>query len=46
MTHTLLTEVLALVPDEWLPAADRPTYVEYLAARAASLATWPPGAGQ
>jgi hypothetical protein len=46
VTHSLLTEVLALVPDEWLPAADRPVYVEYLAARAASLATWPPGAGQ
>jgi hypothetical protein len=46
VTEGLLTEVLALVPDEWLPAADRLTYVEYLAARAAVLTTWPPGAGQ
>jgi hypothetical protein len=46
VTEGFLMEVLALVPDEWLPAADRPSYVEYLAARAAALTTWPLGAGQ
>ncbi len=46
VSERLLSEVLALVPTEWLPAADHPAYVEYLAARADVLTTWPPGAGQ
>jgi hypothetical protein len=46
VSERLLTEVLELVPAEWLPAADHPAYVEYLAARADALTTWPPGAGQ
>jgi hypothetical protein len=44
VTDDLLTEVVALVPEQWLPAAERPTYVEYLAARAAESRAWLPRA--
>lgn len=42
VTDGLLSDVVALVPDEWLPAAERPRYVEYLSARVAASATWLP----
>ena len=53
ITPGLLTEVLDLVPDEWLePAGDRQTpaeirqgYQDYLLARIADRAAWLPGAG-
>src|SRR5215207_404354 len=46
VTDGLLTEVAALVPDDWLPGADRQAYVEYLSARAAAVDSWLPGAGR
>jgi hypothetical protein len=42
VTEALLEDVVALVPDDWLPDAERPAYVEYLSARAAASATWLP----
>ena len=40
VTETLLTEVVALVPDGWLPADEKPAYVEYLAARVEASSEW------
>ncbi|MGW3890375.1 HipA family kinase [Micromonospora chokoriensis] len=52
ITPDLLTEVLALVPDEWLTAADfetadeaRAAYRNHLSARVASTADWLPQGG-
>jgi hypothetical protein len=44
LTPRLLTEVIALVPDEWLdePDADRAAYLDHLAARAAQPEAWLP----
>jgi hypothetical protein len=44
VTESLLTEVVSLVPEEWLPVEDRRIYVEYLAARAAESYAWLPRA--
>jgi hypothetical protein len=44
VTVDLLTEVVALVPEEWLPADKRPLYVEYLSARATESRAWLPRA--
>jgi hypothetical protein len=44
VTDALLQEVVALVPTDWLPPAERAIYVTYLAARAAASAAWLPGA--
>ncbi|MGH8776575.1 MAG: HipA family kinase [Jiangellaceae bacterium] len=43
VTVEMLDEVLDLVPSDWLPDAQRPAFIEYLSARAAST-TWLPGA--
>lgn len=44
VTKELLTEVVALVPEDWLPADERATYVDYLAARVATSSSWAGGA--
>jgi hypothetical protein len=44
VTDDLLTEVVALVPEDWLPVEERARYVEYLAARAAANGSWLPRA--
>jgi hypothetical protein len=44
VTEELLTEVVALVPADWLPEDQRPAYVAYLAARAAESRAWLPRA--
>lgn len=44
VTEELLTEVVALVPEDWLPENERPRYVRYLAARAAAAPSWLPEA--
>jgi hypothetical protein len=43
VTMELLTEIVALVPDDWLDPAERPHYVEYLAARAKASRQWATG---
>ncbi|HEU4947511.1 MAG TPA: HipA family kinase [Kribbella sp.] len=43
ITHGLLTEVVALVPGEWLENGDRDRYVEHLLARLADRSAWLPG---
>jgi len=43
VTTEMLAEVVALVPDSWLDAAQRPRYVEYLAARAEASGQWATG---
>jgi hypothetical protein len=48
VTRELLTEVLALVPDEWLEPEEgvpdlRSAYVEHLVARVAQPGAWLPG---
>jgi hypothetical protein len=45
ITSDLLTEVVSLVPDEWVGSGDRERYVEYLSARLADRSTWLPGGG-
>lgn len=44
VTEELLTEVVSLVPEDWLPVDERAGYVEYLAARAAASNAWVPKA--
>lgn len=44
VTAGFLGEVMAVVPDEWLPEAERAAYVDYLAARAAASSSWIPRA--
>ncbi len=43
ITPDLLTEVVSLVPDEWVASVDRERYVEYLLARLADRSAWLPG---
>ncbi|TDD59541.1 aminotransferase class I and II [Kribbella antibiotica] len=43
ITSELLTEVIALVPDEWLGDGDRERYLGHLLARLEQRATWQPG---
>src|SRR5215207_9566267 len=43
VTDVLLTDVLALVPDDWLGPDDRSSYVRYLSARLAAMSSWLPG---
>jgi hypothetical protein len=43
ITADLLTDVVSLVPDEWVESGDRPRYVEYLLARLADRSAWLPG---
>ncbi|GAA0624073.1 hypothetical protein GCM10009534_69600 [Kribbella sandramycini] len=43
ITPQLLTEVIALVPGEWLTEGDRERYLEYLLARLANRSAWVPG---
>jgi len=43
ITPKLLTEVVALVPDEWLTEGDRERYVGHLLARLADRSAWLPG---
>ncbi len=42
VTGELLSDVVALVPEDWLPAEYRATYVTYLEARARASTTWLP----
>jgi hypothetical protein len=44
VTDELLTDILALVPDDWLRPDDRSSYIQYLSARMAAMNTWLPGA--
>ncbi|WP_405060243.1 aminotransferase class I and II [Kribbella sp. NBC_01505] len=43
ITPELLTEVIALVPDEWLGEGDRERYLGHLLARLEQRAAWQPG---
>lgn len=43
ITPELLTEVIALVPDEWIAPGDRDRYVGHLSARLADRSAWLPG---
>ncbi|TWD73060.1 hypothetical protein FB561_6945 [Kribbella amoyensis] len=43
ITPELLTEVLALIPDEWIEAGDRERYFGHLTARLADRSAWLPG---
>jgi len=43
ITPDLLTEVIALVPDEWLEDGDRERYLGHLLARLANRPAWVPG---
>jgi hypothetical protein len=43
ITPELLTEVVALVPDEWIAEGDRDRYVGYLLGRLADRSAWLPG---
>lgn len=42
-TPSLLEEVVALVPDEWIEPGDRSRYAEYLLARVSDRKAWLPG---
>jgi hypothetical protein len=46
VSDALLTDVVALVPHDWLAAEERAAYVEYLAARAAASRSWLPEASR
>ncbi|GAB2609184.1 HipA family kinase [Kribbella endophytica] len=43
ITPELLTEVIALVPDEWIAEGDRERYLGHLTARLADRSAWLPG---
>jgi hypothetical protein len=43
ITPELLTEVVALVPDEWIAEGDRDRYVGHLLARVSDRSAWLPG---
>ncbi len=43
ITPELLTEVIGLVPDEWLGEGDRERYLGHLLARLENRAAWVPG---
>jgi hypothetical protein len=43
VTRELLTEIVSLVPSDWLDDDDRPAYVDYLTERAKASAEWLPG---
>jgi hypothetical protein len=43
ITPELLTEVIALVPDEWIAEGDRDRYVGHLLARVSDRSAWLPG---
>jgi hypothetical protein len=45
ITSDLLTDVVSLVPDEWIGSGDRERYIEYLSARLADRSAWLPGGG-
>ena len=46
ITPELLTEVLALVPDEWIAEGDRERYLGHLCSRLADRTAWLPGGGR
>jgi hypothetical protein len=46
ITPELLTEVIGLVPDEWLEDGDRERYLDYLTARLDKRSAWLPGGAQ
>jgi hypothetical protein len=46
VSDALLTDVVALVPHDWLPTEGRAAYVDYLAARAAASRSWLPEASR
>ncbi|HET6297960.1 MAG TPA: aminotransferase class I and II, partial [Kribbella sp.] len=43
ITSSLLTEVIDLVPDEWIVEGDRERYLDHLQARLADRTAWLPG---
>jgi hypothetical protein len=46
VSDATLTDVVALVPHDWLPAEGRAAYVDYLAARVAASRSWLPEASR